>query len=403
MTTKLTAHVSAAHALEGKMVQRPSSMAVWALVAIVALPLSPPVSAQSSPARPITPVTANYAVAPGYSKANPPKVAVPRPKSLAAASASDQKLTEISGRVAGAIQSAGAVPAGSPLSVSQKKAFAQLTQRAAGEVDLKLRPTNGAVRQLKGVNLHRTQGGDAITARSFLRDNRDLLKINAPDDEFVLAGSETDQLGRRHLRFDQQYRGVPVWPARALVHFDPHGNVDLMNGAYVPTPVGETTPRIDRESAIAIARQLAPDGDSGELKNVQLIFYPTDAGVAKLGWKVELAMALDSEWLVVVDAVDGGRLAAYNKVNFDGVPGSGVDLLNINRPLQVYQEAPNLFYMVNTSKPMYRAGMPFPANPGTRGGIAIWDLRNMPAGNPPAGTYTRYLVSSDVRGFGLAA
>jgi Zn-dependent metalloprotease len=66
----------------------------------------------------------------------------------------------------------------------------------------------------------------------------------------VLAGSETDQLGRRHLRFDQQYRGVPVWPARALVHFDPHGNVDLMNGAYVPTPVGETTPRIDRESAV---------------------------------------------------------------------------------------------------------------------------------------------------------
>src|SRR5262249_24506780 len=33
-------------------------------------------------------------------------------------------------------------------------------------------------------------------------------------------------------------------------------------------------------------------------------------------------------------------------------------------------------------------------NPGTQGGIAIWDLRNLPAGNPPSGTYTRYLVSS---------
>jgi len=39
-----------------------------------------------------------------------------------------------------------------------------------------------------------------------------------------------------------------------------------------------------------VGGQLAPDGDSGELKDVQLIFYPTDGGVTKLGWKVELAM-----------------------------------------------------------------------------------------------------------------
>src|SRR5262245_39965462 len=269
MRMDVTAQVSGARAFP----RSPHSwMAVWAVVAIIALPLSPEVSAQSSRAPLVTPVDANAAAGEpsrvGARKVGAPRTPVIRPNSLGVPGASDQKMAEISALVTKAVQGTGAVPAGPPLSVSQKKAFAQLTKRAGDKVDLKLRPATGAVRQLKGLNLHRSQGSDAVTARSFLRDNRDLLKIHAPDDEFVLAGSEIDQLGRRHLRFNQKYLGVPVWPSRAVVHFDPKGNVDRMNGAYAPTPVGETTPRIDRESAIAKARQLAPGGDSGELRNV---------------------------------------------------------------------------------------------------------------------------------------
>jgi hypothetical protein len=117
------------------------------------------------------------------------------------------------------------------------------------------------------------------------------------------------------------------------------------------------------------------------------------AGVAKLGWKVELAMALDQQWLVVVDAVDGERMAAYNKVHFAGVPGRGVDLLNVNRPLQVYQDAPNLLHDRHQQAHV-SGGMALPLNAATRGGITILDARHAGNGNYPEGTYKAYYVNS---------
>jgi hypothetical protein len=64
MKSNLTAHVSTARPLAGKVVGRLSPMAVWALVVIVALPISPPVAAQASSTPLITSVTADYTVSP---------------------------------------------------------------------------------------------------------------------------------------------------------------------------------------------------------------------------------------------------------------------------------------------------------------------------------------------------
>ena len=64
MKSNLTVHVSTARALTGHMIRRLSTMAVLALIVIVALPLSPPVAAQSSSAPVITSVIADYAASP---------------------------------------------------------------------------------------------------------------------------------------------------------------------------------------------------------------------------------------------------------------------------------------------------------------------------------------------------
>ncbi len=64
MKSNLTTDVSTARALAGNVVGRLSPMAVWALVVIVALPISPPVAAQASSTPLITSVTADYTVSP---------------------------------------------------------------------------------------------------------------------------------------------------------------------------------------------------------------------------------------------------------------------------------------------------------------------------------------------------
>ena len=64
MKSNLNTDVSTARALAGNVVGRLSPMAVWALVVIVALPISPPVVAQASSTPLITSVTADYTVSP---------------------------------------------------------------------------------------------------------------------------------------------------------------------------------------------------------------------------------------------------------------------------------------------------------------------------------------------------
>lgn len=53
----------------------------------------------------------------------------------------------------------------------------------------------------------------ADRAMRFMRDNKQLLRLENPEDEFVMTRSEHDNLGMTHLRYQQVYRGLEVWGA----------------------------------------------------------------------------------------------------------------------------------------------------------------------------------------------
>src|SRR5512134_2559109 len=97
-------------------------------------------------------------------------------------------------------------------------AIGALQQRAGADVEVRLRPDVGTPRMIRGALLQRAgangKGGDPDerTARAFLRNQRALLRLTDPDDELALERSDHDDLGRRHLRFTQRHRGLPVWP-----------------------------------------------------------------------------------------------------------------------------------------------------------------------------------------------
>ena len=137
------------------------------------------------------------------------------------------------------LQTAAAFTPPPQLTAEQSQALSALETRCPGEVSVVLRPLAGTPRQIKGEVLQSAQAGSdppLTTARTFLHTNCDLLRLDDPHAELVLVRRQTDELGRTHLRFRQQYQGVPVWPADVLVHLNPAGHVDVMNGAFVPTP-----------------------------------------------------------------------------------------------------------------------------------------------------------------------
>ncbi len=297
----------------------------------------------------------------------------------------DPRATELAERLRqrlAGLQAAALFSPPPPLTPEQSHALSALETRCPGEVSVVLRPLAGTPRQIKGEVLQSAQAGSdppLTTARTFLRTNCDLLRLDDPHAELTLTRRHTDELGRTHLRFQQQYQGVPVWPADVIVHLNPEGHVDVMNGVFVPTPkkLG-TVPVLDAADAAEYARTGLPDGAEAEVSASELIIYAPGDTPPRLAWKLELAIDLTSRWLVVIDAVNGAELTAYSLVMHQQVAGSGVDLFGRTRRLNVWQQD-GLFWMVNTSKPMFDPN----SDPSERGVIWIYDAQNLPPTSRP--------------------
>src|SRR5206468_5778807 len=96
---------------------------------------------------------------------------------------------------------------------------ARLSRISHGSARVYARPNNGTPCRICGGMLEpcavTADAGLTLaetTTRSFFRKNHSLLQLDVPEDELRLAGDTFDELGRRHMRFQQTYVGLPVWP-----------------------------------------------------------------------------------------------------------------------------------------------------------------------------------------------
>jgi len=226
---------------------------------------------------------------------------------------------------------------------------------------------------------------DEETVRTFLNLHRELLQITEPDTELVLRKRDLDPEGRHHLRFRQEFQGLPVWPSDLMVHLDSQGNAELLDGAFVPTPKVETNALWTAAQAVLQARSRLADGASGTASEPQLIVYSPQDRPARLAWKFDLTITVARAWTCVVDARDGSVLDAFSLVTEGAVTGSGKDGLGITRPLHLWQSG-STYYLEDTSKPMYDPTSSPPNPNNVRGAIIIWDSHNTPATSDPTET-----------------
>lgn len=290
---------------------------------------------------------------------------------------------------------------------TQASAIAAL-RRSSPQVEVRLRPGVGTPRLVRGTALQRAAapgpGGepDERTARAFLGAQRALLRLDDPDVELELERRDSDQLGRRHLRFAQRYRGLEVWPAGLIVHLDARGDVDAMDGAYVPTPRSIAgLPAYNATQAADFARAAVPNGGGAPIDASALIVYAPGDHPPRLAWRLSVAVAPAERWLVVLDAVSGEVLSAYNEVPSAAQEGSGIDLLGERRPLSSWSEDGQL-YLVDTSKPMFDPTSDPPGPDTTRGGIVVLDAVNEPPNsNPEDIPQLFYIVSNDANTWGV--
>jgi bacillolysin len=285
---------------------------------------------------------------------------------------------------------------GGPKPSPQSEAIQRLKAQS-NEAEVLLRPANRTIMQIRGGQLQAPAGGLAAasgpgaaerTARGFLRANRELTRLDDPDAELKLESSVTNENGAAHLKFSQWFHAICVWPSGLTVHLDPQGNVDSVDGAYVPTPAAVgVIPFITAEEAIAQAKGGAANWKSGQGKNPELIVYSPLERAPRLAWKFSFSTDLFHSWIFIVDAIDGRILNRITQTPDASAAGSAQDLASQMRNINVWS-ANEKYYMIDTTKQSFDPAFDPVREP--HGAISIFDARQV----PQDGLKTIFLVES---------
>lgn len=190
-------------------------------------------------------------------------------------------------------------------------------------------------------------------AQQTLHENRTLLKLNDPVEEMVLIKEEKDAVNHSHLRFQQTYRGVPIFGKQLLVHLDDAKNVYLINGRYEPSPSElSTAPGISSEAAMtAVYRHLGLGSTVLAEPESQLVIYAPEPGTATLAYKITIAPPINQKWIYFIDAHSGLFLHRINEIQNIVVAGSAPDLNNVNRTFNVWSSGSS-FFLIDPTMPI---------------------------------------------------
>lgn len=192
-------------------------------------------------------------------------------------------------------------------SVASADPTKQLRADAAGaEVELDYgRGTARFIRTPAGVAGLSLGDPAEVVARAFADRYAALLGVASAADlrtEDVVV----DALGHTHVRFAQQFAGLPVYGADVRMHFDAAGSLIRAQASTVPNPSISTTPAIGDPEAVTVALDHA-----GALVADPPQLFVFDLGlIDKLAMRPRLAYAVDVrgpgvDATVMVDAIDG--------------------------------------------------------------------------------------------------
>ncbi len=145
-------------------------------------------------------------------------------------------------------------------------------------------------------------------AATILRSWRKELLIRDPDSELKLVSLDRDRLGYSHLRFAQNYRGIPVWKAALSIHFNPQQQPYLLNGAYYPTPEIGIEGGMDEDAALRSAATLDRAVTRPDYTARRIVFFQEERRPL-LAWELEpRGRAALRGATYIIDALTGGLL-----------------------------------------------------------------------------------------------
>ena len=179
--------------------------------------------------------------------------------------------------------------------------------------------------------------------------NRAVYGLSNPSAELKLRSNRPDIRGVSHVRFDQVYRGLPVFEGEAIAHVDASDDVTVTN-ALRPNISLDTAARIGRNAAVATAVGfIAPLGQY-EVRDASLMILPRgERSVAdRLVWHVAVLVQNDledpAEWRYFIDARDGSVAWSFDNLETtDNANGSARTMYSGNQTVHTDATAGTFF------------------------------------------------------------
>jgi Zn-dependent metalloprotease len=168
-------------------------------------------------------------------------------------------------------------------------------------------------------------------ATAYLRNAFDSLGVRDTASDLVLERTEVDSFGASHVRFQQTYKGVPVFEREVIAHVN-----NKEDGVFAVSNAAETVPEMGVEPAFGpdSAAGIAKDsfkayfGPGRVRSDVRLFIYPDCAGY-HLAYQVRLSNVMfhndePMEMVYFVDATTGAVLDSWNDLHTRKPGGGGL-------------------------------------------------------------------------------
>jgi len=214
----------------------------------------------------------------------------------------------------------------------------------------------------------------SIDGIRFLSENSEIFGLKEPAKELEVISNITDDISMTHIKYQQTFNGIKIFPSQLIVHFNKDGSIESVNGRYFPTPETTITPVLSKEAGISAAEKSIKYFDS-KTKSVELMLYSKEFQLL-LVYAVKLPSYEKPNMVVYIDAQNGTVIKIDDGIRYDGpVVGTGIGLKGTAKSIRTFLSA-GKYYMIDASLPMFVA--PIDSNKGV---IDAYDAMNDTSGN----------------------
>ncbi|MCX7570658.1 M4 family metallopeptidase [Tumebacillus sp. DT12] len=245
--------------------------------------------------------------------------------------------------------------------VKQSAVLTKITNDSKGKDKVTWNEKKGVPNFVTG-KLSNKKVKSANDAVAVLTENKDLFDMNVVTDELSLTVQSTDDLGTSMYKFQQTYKGVPVFGNQIILHADKDQIVSSVNGYYDPEVkvkgINTKAKLTGTEAVDAAKAALGLQGvEQFDIQKASLVIYPT-AGDYALTYVVTLSTLAADEPVykdVFVNARTGEIVDTLNKMEHAAAVGTGKGVLGDTKSVNTDSYTGG-FYLQDVTKQMNATG-----------------------------------------------